>query len=128
MRAAMSAFNTARRHRPRSRSRVPASRSMSLRVAGLALVGGLLWALSDPGAAQNVQTQGNQSPAIQAGGNVTVNYNAMSPEEKEAFAKQITDKLLEAMKPQGAQSAGPNASQRVDQAVSSIAEGASGGD
>ena len=80
-------------------------------------------AYAGPVAAQQATTTGNQSPAVVAGGNVAINYG-MSSEEREAFAKQVAEKLLAAMKVKGA----PGAEQRVEQAVTGIAKGASEGD
>ena len=50
-------------------------------------------AYAGPVAAQQATTTGNQSPAVVAGGNVAINYG-MSSEEREAFAKQVAEKLL----------------------------------
>jgi hypothetical protein len=83
-------------------------------------------AYAGPVAAQQATTTGNQSPAVVAGGNVAINYG-MSSEEREAFAKQVAEKLLAAMKVKGAPEAGPGAEQRVEQAVTGIAKGASEG-
>jgi hypothetical protein len=77
--------------------------------------------------AQQATTTAPQSPAVVAGGNVTITYNSMSSEEKAAFAKQVAESLL-AMKVNGAPQVGPGAEQRVEQAVTGIAKGASEGD
>jgi tetratricopeptide (TPR) repeat protein len=102
--------------------------SVSRRWKWQALAGVLLVVPAVPGLAQSVQTQGDQSPAVNAGGNVTITYNRMSEEEKEAFAKQITDKLLAAMKGSGPPQVGLNGERRVSEAVTAIAKGASEGD
>jgi tetratricopeptide (TPR) repeat protein len=97
------------------------SLSAAARGFGLAFV---MLTHAGPLVAQQATTTGNQSPAII--GNPVINYHGMTSGEREAFAKQVTDKLLEALK--GAPPAGPGAEQRVDQAVTAIAKDASEGD
>jgi hypothetical protein len=80
------------------------------------------------GCGTEATTTGTQSPAVVAGGSVTITYNSMSSEEKEAFAKQVAEKLLVAMKEKGTPQIGPGAEQHVEQAVTGIAKGASEGD
>ena len=68
------------------RLRLPAGRSTSLGalarafLAGFLVVGPVM-----PGLAQTAQTQGNQSPAVNAGRDVTIIYSQMSPEDRAAF-------------------------------------------
>jgi tetratricopeptide (TPR) repeat protein len=95
------------------------------RIASLMLVVVINYAGSV--AAQQATTTGSQSPAVIAGGNVTITYSSMSAEEKKAFAQQIAETLVE-MKVKGAPEVGPGAEQRVEQAVTGIATGASEGD
>jgi hypothetical protein len=82
----------------------------------------------DPLAAQQAATTGNQSPAVNAGGHVTITYASMTAEEKAAFARQVAETLLGEMRGKGASAVGPGADQRVEQAVTGIAKGASEGD
>ena len=79
---------------------------------------------------QTATTQGPNSPAInvQGGGNAVINYAGMTSAEQEAFARQVAEKVLEATRGKGAPEAGFAAEQRVDQAVTAIAKGASEGD
>jgi tetratricopeptide (TPR) repeat protein len=94
-----------------------------------ALAGVLFVVPVGSGLAQTTQTQGNQSPAVNApGGNVTITYQMMSDEEKAAFAKQLADTLLAGMKTSGVLPASPTAKQQVTDAVTNIAQGASQGD
>jgi tetratricopeptide (TPR) repeat protein len=94
-----------------------------------ALAGVLFIVPAESDLAQTTQTQGNQSPAVNApGGSVTITYQAMSAEEKAAFAKQVADTLLAGMKTSGALPATPNAKQQITDAVTNIAKGASQGD
>jgi tetratricopeptide (TPR) repeat protein len=74
-----------------------------------------------PLAAQQATTSGNQSPAVV--GNATINYNNMTPEQ----IRQVVEQVLEAL-PKSVPAGGPGAEQRVDQAVTAIAKGASEGD
>jgi tetratricopeptide (TPR) repeat protein len=74
-----------------------------------------------PVAAQQATTTGNQSPAIVAGGNVTIGLTSEQVTE-------LATKLVQQMLARGAPQVGPGAEQRVDQAVTAIAKGASEGD
>jgi tetratricopeptide (TPR) repeat protein len=81
-----------------------------------------------PLAAQQATATGNQSPAVNAGGNVTINYAGMTPDEKAVFTRQIADTILVATKGKGASAVEPGTEQRVDQTIAAIAKGASEGD
>src|SRR5215469_14560328 len=106
----MSVFNTTRQHPPRCR-RILVSRSMSFRGASLFLVIGLLWPLAGPVTAQT--TQGNQSPAVNARGNVAINYNTLT----EAEILQIAAKLDQRSRAGGAAPTGGLARLRLVQVV-----------
>jgi tetratricopeptide (TPR) repeat protein len=59
---------------------------MSIRATGLVLAGGLLCVLAGSSMAQTAQTSGNQSPAIQAGRDVTITYG-LTPEQVQELIK-----------------------------------------
>jgi tetratricopeptide (TPR) repeat protein len=81
-----------------------------------------------PLAAQQATATGNQSPALNAGGNLTINYAGMTPDEKAVFTRQIADTILAATRGKSASAVEPGAEQRVDQTITMIAKGASEGD
>src|SRR3954471_1644308 len=75
-----------------------------------------------PLAAQQATATGNQGPAVNAGGNVTINYAGMTPDEKAVFTSQIADTILTAAKGKGASAVEPGAEQLVDQTITAIAK------
>ncbi|MFL5281649.1 MAG: hypothetical protein ACJ8AW_11820 [Rhodopila sp.] len=81
-----------------------------------------------PLAAQQATATGNQSPALDAGGSVTINYADMTPDEKAVLTRQIADIILAATRGKRASAVEPGAKQRVDQTITAIAKGASEGD
>lgn len=88
--------------------------------AEAAIAGLMLGAiLASSGAAQT--TQGSQSPAANAGRDVTINYGLTQP-------KEIAAELLRQMRASGMLPAEPGAEQRVSGAITDIARGASAGD
>ncbi|MFL5281416.1 MAG: hypothetical protein ACJ8AW_10570, partial [Rhodopila sp.] len=78
-----------------------------------------------PLAAQQATATGNQGPAVNAGGNVTINYAGMTPDEKAVFTSQIADTILAAAKGKSASAVEPGAEQRDEQTITAIAKGAS---
>ncbi len=72
-----------------------------------------------PGFAQT--TQGNQSPAVKAGRDATINYGLTQP-------KEIAAELLRQMIASGVLPAAPGVEQRVSGAITDIARGAQAGD
>ena len=76
-----------------------------------------------PVAAQQATTTGNQSPSVIAGGSSTIIYGLTQEQVTE-----LATKLVQQMLARGAPEVGPGAEQRVEQAVTGIAKGASEGD
>jgi Mg-chelatase subunit ChlD len=85
---------------------------MSSRGARLILGIGLFWPLAGPVTAQS--TQGNQSPAVNAQGNVAINYSLTLTEEQ---ITGIVNKLAEKLRASGVAPAGLAASLRLVQVV-----------